>query len=303
MFEPAIVGATVVTRSPRNQHPIIRPQSNAVGKMAKTKEEHLIGLADGVVITEWLNRARDSKIESFNRIVCLYRTLDELRRVRVDLKARFGPCPEASAEARRQLADAKKMRGSTNIPIEVRFPGDRNDDTPEGRAEYSSLLERIRALAGKADEQLRRYSYRPHVQYLREPGSIPVLDDEWAGCMVPDQPEDSYETNIGGWPVSEADAAISLVRLDLGGALNRVMLCGRCQTRWFMARKGNRKFCSDVCREAFYLRSPEYKPRKKNTQAKYRNNLKAKHANEDREYAKAKAGERSKTRTTLSMRT
>jgi hypothetical protein len=78
---------------------------------------------------------------------------------------------------------------------------------------------------------------------------------------------------IHNWPISEADAALALVRLDLTGELAKVALCRMCKARWVVVSKSSYQFCSRQCREGFYTTSPDYHDRKAANQKRYRLNL------------------------------
>lgn len=73
---------------------------------------------------------------------------------------------------------------------------------------------------------------------------------------------------------TEADAALSLVRLHAIGDLGKVRLCEVCREHWLAARHSNYRFCSKECREKFYENQPDYHERKAKNQSKYRETLK-----------------------------
>jgi hypothetical protein len=81
--------------------------------------------------------------------------------------------------------------------------------------------------------------------------------------------------------VTEADAALSLVRLHAMGDLGKVRLCEVCRKRWLAANHSNYRFCSKECRERFFQNEPDYHKRKAKNQQKYRENLKLKQVAED----------------------
>lgn len=81
--------------------------------------------------------------------------------------------------------------------------------------------------------------------------------------------------------ITEADAALSLARLNAMGDLEKVRLCEVCRERWLAATKSNYRFCSKECREKFYESQPDYHQRKAKNQRKYRVNLQLKQAAED----------------------
>src|SRR6266581_3478633 len=83
-----------------------------------------------------------------------------------------------------------------------------------------------------------------------------------------------FQMTIGQETISEADAALSLVRLAETGELGKVRLCEMCKERWRVAAKRSYRFCSDRCREDFYAKAPDYHGRKAANQRRYRENLK-----------------------------
>jgi hypothetical protein len=87
--------------------------------------------------------------------------------------------------------------------------------------------------------------------------------------------------------VTEADAALSLVRLHAIGELGKVRLCERCRKRWLAASHSNYRFCSKDCRELFFQSQPDYLERKAKNQQKYRENLKLTQAAEDAAWMRA----------------
>ena len=77
---------------------------------------------------------------------------------------------------------------------------------------------------------------------------------------------------------TEADAALSLVRLHVMGDLEKVRLCEVCRERWLAASHSNYRFCSKDCREKFYESQPDYLQRKARNQHQYRMVEKARQA-------------------------
>ena len=73
---------------------------------------------------------------------------------------------------------------------------------------------------------------------------------------------------------TEADAALSLVRLHVMGDLGKVRLCEVCRERWLASTHSNYRFCSKDCREGFFQSQPDYHERKRRNQSKYRETLK-----------------------------
>jgi hypothetical protein len=114
------------------------------------------------------------------------------------------------------------------------------------------------------NKALARYVFRPCVQYS-------IGYDDWRGGMRPDDNSRWYSTYVTpGTKVSEAEAVIALVRLDLIGDLGRVRLCENCGARWFVRAKSSYRFCGAACREDFDTRRPDYHRRKAENQRAYR---------------------------------
>ncbi len=88
--------------------------------------------------------------------------------------------------------------------------------------------------------------------------------------------------------VTEADAALSLARLNAMGDLEKVRLCEVCRERWLAASHSNYRFCSKECRERFEQSKPDYHQRKARNQREYRENLKRKQAAEDAALSKGR---------------
>jgi hypothetical protein len=117
------------------------------------------------------------------------------------------------------------------------------------------------------NEALEKYVFRPRATCV-------IFGRRWIFGMVPDENKRWFRMTIGQETISEADAALSLVRLAETGELGKVRLCEMCKERWRVAAKRNYRFCSDQCREAFYAKAPDYHSRKAANQRKYRENLK-----------------------------
>ena len=104
-----------------------------------------------------------------------------------------------------------------------------------------------------------------------------VASEIWRGGMVPDdnsrwfQMRTDYQTTV-----SEADAVLALVRLDLTGEIEKVALCQVCGIQWYVQKKRTFRFRGAVCRESYYVNHPDYHKRKAKAQQKYRRNKKLK---------------------------
>ena len=129
-------------------------------------------------------------------------------------------------------------------------------------------LRRIKAI----NRRLTQYVFHPTVTRGGREGRFGVIALS-ASSFLP-----APENQIA---VTEADAALSLVRLHAIGELGKVRLCETCQNRWRVAAHSNYRFCSKECRERFFQNQPDYHERKRRNQQKYRENLKLKQAAED----------------------
>ena len=236
-----------------------------------------------MVAVRWLNAAMASKTarSSYERVRSIRQQLGELREARLGLR-QFTAEPEEWNAAVREHEEKKKLYQAGKLSfVESRFPADRNRNIPGGEEQYRELNRIVNSLPRVLNEKLRRYVFHPLVDYVRLPGSMTMLQNIWAGGMAPDRRRGWFETAIGAWPVSEADAALALVRLDLTGELYKVCLCGMCHQRWLVASKSSYRFCSQECREEFYIKSPAYHQRKADNQKRYRSRQKAAHAAQD----------------------
>jgi len=266
------------SRSALNSQPIPRWSAQATNKNERAKQERKLSLSDATIAVRWLNGAKDARASaSYDRVLCIRRELEESQQTRTKLK-KFGPDPDEWDAACRELADqrARIMAGKKSRP--VHFPGDQKRETPEGEKLYLELNQQLDNLASSLNKSLSPYIFRPQVVYARLPGSITVLQHRWIGGMVPDDKKRWYHLTIRDSIFSEADAALSLVRLDLTGDLDKIRLCDMCQERWRVAAKSHYRFCGPDCREAYYAKAPGYHARKADTQRKYRKGLKDKAA-------------------------
>jgi hypothetical protein len=274
------------TRTALDAQPIPKLSPRATNKTEHAKQNRLLNLSDAAVTVQWLNAAKEApRAASYERVALIRQQLEELRTKRTKLKE-FGPDPEEWDAACREMKEQRERVKARKPGHAVRFPGDRNRDTPEGEKQYLELNQQINMLADSLNESLSRYAFRPQVVYARLPGSITVLQNIWAGGMVPDNNKRWFQVKVNGSIISEADAALALVRLDLTGEMHKVRLCEKCKDRWLVAEKSNYRFCSGQCREAFYVSQPGYDERKAKNQSKYRANLKKMHAAQEAAFAR-----------------
>jgi hypothetical protein len=234
---------------------------------------------DAAIAVTWLNAAQDAKATaSYLRVVSIRKDLEELRLKREEVKRTFGPDPTAWEAAvhqhkknRAALESAVKRGQELSLGLSTTFPADQ----PHTREAERRSFRWIERFAAALNARLAKYKFHPEIAYAyRLPGSISVMQNLWAGGMVPDVKERWFQTKLNGWTISEGDAVLSLVRLDLTSELHKVALCGMCEKRWRVAAKSHYKFCSDGCRETYYAKSPNYHRRKAAAQRKYRENRK-----------------------------
>jgi len=126
----------------------------------------------------------------------------------------------------------------------------------------SARVRRIKEI----NRRLRRYVFHPCVALLAGyEGRFDVIALSDSGFFP--APADQLA-------FTEADAALSLVRLNAMGDLEKVRLCEVCRERWLAASHSNYRFCSKECRERFEQSKPDYHQRKARNQREYRKNLK-----------------------------
>jgi hypothetical protein len=213
----------------------------------------------------------------YSRVVSIRTQLENLASLREKMKD-FGPDPVALDAAvrkhqrNRARLEAAIKRGEKPIGyFATTFPGDRVH-TAQEQARFAELTEQIKKTGRSVNEALRKYKFHPQVAYVRRPGDVSVLQNVWAGEMVPTRRW--FEVRINGSVISEPYAVLALVRLDLTGELHKVRLCEMCRLRWRVVAKSHYRFCSDKCREEFYANQPDYHQRKRRNQQRYRETLK-----------------------------
>jgi hypothetical protein len=240
--------------------------------------------SDAAVAVTWLNEAHDARaMPSYQRVASIREDLEKLRSKREEVRETFGPnraawdaTVERHQNNRARLLSAKRSGEPLPRDLGTTFPPDRRH-TRETEVKYDESLRGIEQLASSLNARLTKYKFHPEVAYAyRLPGSFSVMQNLWAGGMVPDVKGQWFQTKLNGWTISEGDAALSLVRLDLSGELHKVALCGMCKKRWRVAAKSHYKFCSRDCREAYYAMSPDYLSRKRENQREFRKREKLK---------------------------
>jgi hypothetical protein len=252
-----------VTRSAFDAQPIPRLGAQ------NARQDRRLSLTDVHVAVLWLNAAKTSNATvSYERVTKIRYQLEEFAKRRAELEA-YDPDPEASSAAYQELEGQRRLVRKGKKAPGVRFPGPRKDSNcPEFKKLYAEM-ERLHSALNRA---LYRYTFRPRLTYL-----VPYA--MWSGGMVPDHKKGWFQIEVGReTTISEADAVLSLVRLDLTGEIQKVRLCEHCSQRWFVARK-NFHFCSgNGCREASYAKDPKYLGRKAKNQKAYRERMKVSRA-------------------------
>lgn len=242
------------------------------------RQKRLDTLSDAEVLVGWLNAAIEAKAtRSFARVVFILMQLEQLRELRARLQ-QYNANPQAEKSAIRELEKQRALVRAGKKGHAVQFPGrDINTET------YKKLYRKTDRLHSALNEALSRYSFVPRV-------TIFLARDDWHGGMVPGENSRWFQIKViraGKFPqtISEADAVLSLVRLDLIGEIRKVRPCYMCQVRWFVRTRSNYRFCGKECREAFYATHPDYHTRKAGAQRKYRLRKKLKEESESRLYA------------------
>ncbi|MGH9727511.1 MAG: hypothetical protein ACRD4V_02835 [Candidatus Acidiferrales bacterium] len=201
-----------------------------------------------------MNAAQDSKATaSYSRVIEIHRGLSEFAECRAQLRkpvnAKKWNAALAQLEEQRRLVAAGK-KGATI-------------DFPATRKHSPDLLLRAQGLHSAVNQSLYRYIFRPRLTYF-------IHAELWMGGMVPDARSEWFEVPLNGFRVSEADAVLALVRLDLTGELGKVRVCEMCHRRWCVAGRSHYRFCSKGCREAWYESQPDYHERKARNARRYR---------------------------------
>ena len=261
----------VVTQS--NRHSATRSAFDAQPiprlKGQNARQERHLSLTDAKIAVLWLNAAKKSDATApCERVTKIRYQLEEFGRLRAELEA-YGPDPDAWAAAYRELREQHRLLRKGSRTRVVQFPGGRKDpDCPEFKKSYAAM-DRLHSALNRA---LYRYTFRPRLTYL-----VPYA--VWSGGMVPDNKKGSFQIEVDReTTISEADAVLSLVRLDLTREIRKVRLCEHCSQRWFVARE-NFHFCSgNGCREASYAKNPKYLNRKALNQKAYRKRMKSSRA-------------------------
>lgn len=224
--------------------------------------------SDAAVAVQWLNAAKEAKATAaYQRVLAIRQQLEEFGPLRVRLRE-YGADSHAEKAFIRKLEEQRALVKAGQKAKEVRLPAI-NYNSPI----YKRLYRQAEHLHSEINEALLRYTFVPRVTFF-------IAEGAWLGGMAPKSNSRWFETKIQPvkhqpWiSLSEPDAVLSLVRLDLTGEIAKVRLCENCGERWRVATKSDAKFCSAECRQGFYAKRPEYHARKAANQRKYRMKLK-----------------------------
>ncbi|MGB8481729.1 MAG: hypothetical protein WCE63_23245 [Acidobacteriaceae bacterium] len=130
-------------------------------------------------------------------------------------------------------------------------------------AQMKVLWEQANQLHIALNERLAGYSFRPCVSYT-------LVFDEWRLGLVPDAIPGSFQVKLGRFTATEADAVMSMVRLDANGELGQVRLCPQCKKIYRVSLREMDRFCGSVCQLAHQAADPKHLERKAKNQAKHR---------------------------------
>jgi hypothetical protein len=195
-------------------------------------------MSDSSVVALWFNEAsRDSS----ERVKKIYRDMRAVRDGFVHLQ---------------------KMRATSPVEVAMKFKVPPSPD-PKWTEEYRETYRALEKRTNHVNKLLSRHTFRPAI-------GLEVITDAHAAGLTPTARQGVSKLRVGEWAVTEADTALALVRLFLNNELERVAVCEMCAQRWFSKSKSNFRFCSDECREGFYVKSDTYHARKARTQRKYR---------------------------------
>ena len=205
--------------------------------------------SDAQIACHWLNATQGT---SHTRIQALHEQLNEIHNA-------TGGLQRQHEELRHKVA-AQDRSG-----------------VPELGTRYGRTFRQLEKAHREVNKALARYVFRPGISYT-------AVTDTRAAGLAPDSNKRWFQLQFGEWTLSEADAAISLVRLYLSGDWRRLRLCERCKRRWLVATKSHYRFCDEQCRESYYSESAGFSKRRAEIQKRYRARLKK------RQKARAKKG-------------
>ena len=217
----------------------------------RDKREHARLLRNDAQLAVMVLNASRGKA-AHERLIAIRLGLEELRAQASKLKA---VDEEITAEMRPKDGPA---RGGTKKHLAL-------------AGQYKEHFEDLSRRVDELNERLALYAFRPCVTYI-------VTPDEWRYGIVPDSKR-LFQMQVGRFTATEADAAMSLVRLDASGQLSQVRLCEQCKEVWRVSLREIDRFCGEACRTAFNTQSTDYRDRKKINQREYRKRLKQAAAN------------------------
>jgi hypothetical protein len=225
----------------KGKHKHKRQFIEAIAPLPKTQTQYRarrrsILHSDAFLVVQWLNAAKGTA--SYQRVLRVRRKLEALGAMLGDL--------------RKRLAEGRASRDVAGMP------------------EFARFAERFRKRHNAFNRSLARYAHVPAFAYNIESGV-------WRFSMVPARPcgrEIKLANQYLTVRVNESSVVAALARLAANGELYKVRLCEQCGERWRVSERLRDRFCSQECREAFYVKSPGYHERKAANQARYREGLK-----------------------------
>ncbi len=232
---------------------------------ANGRQDREIALGDAELAVMWLNAAKEAETTvSYDAVMSIRSELEEMRTLLDTVQQ-----THALIDWQR-VADAK---GKEKKRLE--------SETHAHAARYTALWGKADQRMNALNKVLSGYVFRPNVTYFQATNawiagmmsdvSVNVnvaLDEYRTGFLlkIPDYRQDRH--------ISEGDAVMALVRLASTRELGKIHLCEKCNDRWHVAKRSIDRFCSAECREAFYVKSAQYKDRKAANQRRYREQLK-----------------------------
>lgn len=232
-----------VFRSPGDLQPL------PIHHGANSRQQRATALGDAGLAVRWLNAAKEAKATvSYARVMTIRGELESLRELlntfqQVDASIDWGRAYAATGKEKTRLTREMKRQA----------------------AKYGELFSKARQGHDTLNKVLSKYVFRPGITYF-------ATAHVWHFGMMSDV--SGFQLKIGDRLIGEGDAVMALVRLASTRELGKVRPCEMCKERWLVALRSIDRFCREECREAFYVKSDEYKPRKAANQRKYREQLK-----------------------------
>ncbi|HUV69757.1 MAG TPA: hypothetical protein VMW15_08870 [Terracidiphilus sp.] len=200
---------------------------------------------DAMLTVEWLNAAQ--RTAAYRRVLMVRGELEELGAMLESLRQQRQAWKNRRAKSDAEILE--NLKASTSMV---------------------SLQEQFRQRHNALNVLLARYAHVPALAYSLNSGI-------WRFGMVPKHPrgpEIKLSDESFNVRVNESTVIAALARLAANHELHKVRLCETCGERWRVSERKIDRFCSQQCRDAFHISSPDYKDRKAANQRKYRESLK-----------------------------